>query len=143
MKYPNALWLSLLLVSAGFAGTMQSPESLFDQKCGACHLKTRPTDMSSLIAPPAIGVMRHVKTAYHNKKSAVAFVVDYVLHPSEKKALCMPQKIRRFGLMPSQKGNVTKEELEAIAAWMYDRFPPEGLGCGKGHGMGMGRDMHF
>ncbi len=48
----------------------------------------------------------------------------------------MPQKIQRFGLMPSQKGNVTKEELEKITEWMYENFPPAGF---KGRGRGMMR----
>ena len=37
-----------------------------------------------------------------------------------------------FGLMPSQKGNVTKEELTTIAGWIYDNFGNQGQG--RGHG---------
>ena len=39
--------------------------------------------------------------------------------------------------MPSQKGNVIEEELEVIANWMFDNFPPKdfkGMSQGKGHG---------
>jgi len=78
---------------------------------------------------------------YPTKEEAVAFMVDYVLAPSRAKALCMPQKIQRFGLMPSQKGNVTKVELEAISGWLYDNFPPAGFKGGQGRGMGMGGGM--
>jgi hypothetical protein len=35
----------------------------------------------------------------------------------------MPQKIARFGLMPSQKGAVSEAEVERIANWLYDNFP--------------------
>jgi hypothetical protein len=47
--------------------------------------------------------------------------------------------------MPSQKGNVTPAELEAIASWLYDNYPPKGFrgrgmgGGGMGRGMGQGR----
>jgi cytochrome c len=113
--------------------------SLFDAKCSMCHSKTRPTDMKSVIAPAISGVMRHVKMNYLSKDKAVEFMVDYVLNPSKDKAICMPQKIDRFGLMPSQKGNVTKEELESIASWLYDNYPPKGFkgGMHQGHGKGM------
>jgi cytochrome c len=113
-----------------------SAEQLFDAKCGVCHSKTRPTDISKVIAPALMGVMRHVKMSYPNKDQALAFMRDYVMNPSKEKAICMPQKIQRFGLMPSQKGNVTKEELEKITEWMYDNFPPVGF---RGHGRGMMR----
>ena len=111
-------------------------EELFKNKCASCHITTHPTDMSKLIAPPLMGVMRHLKMTYPNKKDAVAFIKDYVVNPTKEKAVCMPMKIKRFGLMPSQKGNVTDEELELIANWMFDNFPPKGF-KGMGHGRGM------
>ena len=119
---------------------------LFDAKCSMCHSKTRPTDMKSVVAPAISGVMRHVKMSYLSKDKAVEFMVDYVLNPSKDKAICMPQKIDRFGLMPSQKGNVTKEELESIASWLYDNYPPKGFrggGMHKGQGKGMGKSQGF
>jgi cytochrome c len=89
-----------------------------------CHIKSMPKDKSKLIAPPLMGVMRHVKMAYPTKKSAVDFIVDYVQNPSKSKAICMPQKLARFGVMPSQKGNITPENLRKVASWMYDNYPP-------------------
>ena len=137
MKRNRTLLATTLLLSVTAAATAQNAETLFDNKCAACHVKTRPSDISSLVAPPIMGVMRHVKMKYPTKDAAVAFMVDYVLAPSKAKAVCMPQKIQRFGLMPSQKGNVTKAELEAITAWLYDNYPPAGFKGGQGHGMGM------
>ena len=137
MIHKKTLLITVALLSTVTAATAQNPETLFDNKCGICHVKTKPADMSSLIAPPLMGVMRHVKMKYPTKEQAVPFMVDYVLQPSKTKAVCMPQKIQRFGLMPSQKGNVTKAELEAITAWMYDNFPLAGFKGGQGRGMGM------
>jgi len=126
----------LLLTTLSLFAFASSPEALFDAKCGMCHIKTRPTDMSKMVAPAIMGVMRHVKMTYPKKDDAVRFMVDYVLNPSKDKAVCMPMKIQKFGLMPSQKGAVTKEELEKISSWLYDNFPPKGF-----KGMGMGRGM--
>ena len=123
------------------ASAMESAEALFTQKCAMCHTTTRPTDRTQMVAPPVMGVLNHVKMRYPHKADAVAFMVDYVLEPSKEKAVCMPQKIARFGLMPSQKGAVSKEELERITSWLYDNYPPKGFrgrGQGKGQGMGQG-----
>ena len=39
-------------------------------------------------------------------------MVDYIENPTKEKAICMDERIEKFGLMPSQKGMVTKEELQ-------------------------------
>jgi cytochrome c len=114
----------------------EDTEKLFDAKCAACHTKIRPADPSAVNAPALSGVMRHIKMRYSDKASAVKFMVDYVLSPSKEKAICKAQKIERFGLMPSQKGIVTKEELTKISEWMYDNYPPANF---RGGGQGMGR----
>jgi len=139
----------LLAVSAvATLSVANDAEQLFDAKCSMCHSKTRPTDMNAVVAPAIMGVMRHVKMSYPSKDKAVEFIVDYVLNPSKDKAICMPQKIERFGLMPSQKGNVTKKELRTIASWLFDNYPPKGfrggmMGRGQGRGMGMKNSQGF
>ena len=133
MKKQNfllTLGTTLLLTGTLYA---QDGAALFDAKCAACHQTSRPSDMSTLVAPPVMGVMRHVKMKYTTKEEAVAFIADYALDPQVSKAVCMPQKIKRFGLMPSQKDKVSKDELQTIASWMYDNFPSKGFqGMGKG-----------
>ncbi len=119
----------------------QTGETLFEAKCAMCHSTTRPSDISTVIAPALMGVMRHVKMKYTSKEEAVNFVVEYALNPQKSKAVCTSDKIKRFGLMPSQKGNVSKEELQTIASWMDDNFPPKGFnGHGKGQGNGYGKN---
>jgi cytochrome c len=102
-------------------------KELFLQKCNMCHKTSRPSDMSKLIAPPIMGVMRHVKMNYPTKEEAIAFITDYVLNPQRDKAVCMTDKIKKFGLMPSQKGLVTKEQIRKIASYLYDNYPPKGF----------------
>jgi hypothetical protein len=115
---------------------------LFQEKCTSCHTIGKPQDMSKVTAPPIMGVLHHVKQKYADKTKAIEFMKDYVLNPSRDKAVCMPQKIKKFGLMPSQKGSVTPEELDTILPWLYDNFPPKGFkGMGMGKGM-MGHGKH-
>jgi len=140
MKLKNRLLtVGIMVALSSFANAAESAEVLFDAKCAACHSKTRPSDMSNVVAPALMGVMRHVKMTYPNKEVAVKFMVDYILEPTKEKAICMPKKIERFGLMPSQKGNVTEAELTKITSWMFDNFPPadfRGMGHGNRKGQG-------
>ena len=118
--------LSTFVLILGITGALQASEEgkeLFMQKCSACHKTQRPADISTLVAPPISGVAMHVKMKYPQKDQAVAFIKEYVLHPGRAKAQCMPQTIQRFGLMPSQQGNVTSEELEKIARYIVENYP--------------------
>ncbi len=132
-----------ILVAIGVLGLVSSlfaseAEKIFDAKCSMCHIKTFPKDSSKLVAPPIMGVMRHVKMTYPKKEYAVKFIVDYVQNPTKEKAICKPQKIARFGLMPSQKGNISEQELEEVAKWLFDNFPPANF---RGFGMQNHRGM--
>jgi len=127
------------LTTASFAA--DNAETIFDNKCAMCHMKTIPTDMSSLVAPALMGVVRHVKMAYPKKEDAVKFMVDYVQYPSKKKSVCMAQKISRFGVMPSQKENITPQELTEVTGWMFDNFPPANFRGGGMMQKGMGRNL--
>ena len=143
MKFKiTLLTLGTIVAFSSSVQAAETAEGLYDAKCAACHTKTRPTDMSKVLAPALMGVMRHIKMEYPDKDEAVKFMVDYVLEPSKEKAICMPKKIERFGLMPSQKGNVTEAELTKITGWMFDNFPPadfRGMGQGNRQGKGQGR----
>ncbi|NPA83487.1 MAG: cytochrome c [Epsilonproteobacteria bacterium] len=97
---------------------------LFQQNCAVCHTTSRPKDPAKLVAPPIMGVMWHVKQRYPTKEEAIRFIVDYVQNPSHTKALC--PSVRRFGLMPPIR-HLSQEELEAIASYIFDTYPPRGF----------------
>jgi len=118
---------TLIALLTSLAYSDEAAKELFKTKCASCHQTTRPDDISTLVAPPIMGVMKHVKMEYSNRDEAVAFMVDYVINPTREKAVCIPRSIKRFGLMPSQKGNVTKEELRKIVSYLYDNFPKRGF----------------
>jgi len=141
MKTKIILLIGAALLFTPMTYAQTSGEALFDAKCASCHIKMRPSDISTLMAPPAMGVMRHVKMKYGTKEEAIKFITEYTLDPQESKAVCMSDKIKRFGLMPSQKGNVSTEELAVIAGWMYENFGNQGQGnpkCKNGNCRGQG-----
>jgi len=115
-----------------------SGEQLLTANCISCHATQHASDESTMLAPPIMGVIRHVKEKHPNKEDAVAFMVDYIQNPSADKAACEPKSIERFGVMPSLKGAVSPEDLEKIANYAYDTYP-NGNGKGRGKGKGQGK----
>jgi len=126
-----------------------SGKQLLAANCISCHATQHAADESTMLAPPIMGVIRHVKEKYPDKEDAVAFIVDYIQNPSADKAVCESKAIERFGLMPSLKGAVSLEELEKIVNYAYDTYPNRngkcrgrGKGRGKGQKGGQGYGMH-
>ena len=109
-------------------------EELIEQKCAKCHnLDMPPKSYKNEIAPSMMAVTFHLKdfiksndpSAHEGK--VVAFVKDYVIEPSRGKSFCDKESLDSYGLMPSQKGNVTPEELDAIAHHMYANYDNQQL----------------
>jgi len=109
-------------------------KELIQTKCASCHnLDIPPTLSDDESAPPMMAVAFHISSLIEvNNESqrvpkSVAFVVDYVLKPSREKSFCDKKSLEQYGLMPSQKKNVTKEELDAIARYMFKHYTQENL----------------
>ena len=107
-------------------------KELFIEKCTKCHSTEFPkskADRKKMKAPPIMGVMFHVndgikaENEVEKKQKVIDFIVDYAHNPSKDKSFCEAHAIERFGVMPSQKGNVTKEELKLIATYLYNAYP--------------------
>ncbi len=122
----RSLLLSLffLLPFSCAASAEENGALLFEQKCSTCHTLYRPHAdlMHTMVAPPITGVMKHVKDVKATKAEAASFIVDYLFDPSYSKAICQSQAIERFGLMPSQRGMLSREEAITIAEYLYDNF---------------------
>jgi cytochrome c len=107
---------------------------LLTQKCGSCHnLDLPPKSFENEKAPPMMAVSFHIvnfmEATDENQRvyKAIEFVKDYVLNPDASKAFCDKKSLESYGVMPSQKGNVTEEELQAIATYMFKHFTAENL----------------
>lgn len=125
-KNISILWaLSITLIGCtAILNGSDKGEMLFKSKCSHCHLETRPSfdKMDTMVAPPMMGVLFHVLEAKPTKPEAVAFIQDYILNPERSKSLCQAHSIKRFGLMPSQKGNLTAHESLIVSEYVYERF---------------------
>ena len=93
-------------------------EQIFINKCAMCHTANKAPDRSKMVAPPIKNVMFHMREAFGNRKDIENHIVDFTLNPTKEKAIC--KSVKRFGLMPSQEGKITKDELRLVADWMIN-----------------------
>ena len=135
------LKIYLILVAIFFGGCFDNKPAkhydgskLLTQKCSSCHNLDMPPKLSDTEkAPPIMAVAFHVysfvKPSNESERGLQSkeFVVDYVLSPSASKSFCDKDSLKRYGVMPSQKGKVTKDELKAIAEYMFEHFTPQNL----------------
>ncbi|MFT7824052.1 MAG: hypothetical protein ABXS92_04750 [Sulfurimonas sp.] len=95
--------------------------ALLEKKCGMCHnLKMPPETYEDEKAPPMMAVVFHLKDFMEIKnnedkaKKFIPFIQDYTLEPSREKSYCDEESLNSYGLMPSQKGNVTDVNFTPI-----------------------------
>ena len=104
-------------------------EELIVQKCAKCHnLDMPPKSYENEIAPSMMAVTFHLKdfiksaNPSEHEGKIVSFIKDYVIEPTREKSFCDKESLDSYGLMPSQKGNVTVNEVDAIAHHMYATY---------------------
>jgi len=125
-----------IAVSLAVAENKIDGEKVFDQKCASCHIKMiTKTELKKIFktvkAPPMIEVSRQLKKNIKivddiddeiHRAVTIAFVRDYVIYPDLDKSMCEAMALEKFKLMPSQKGKLSEEELNAVSAWVYDYY---------------------
>ncbi len=133
---PLSAFLALLLLvgceQKQDPATRYDAKALLKQKCSQCHnLDMPPQTSPDEKAPPMMAVTFHVRdfmkvaNPAEKRRKFIDFVTDYALNPSAKKSYCDKKSLESYGVMPSQKGNITPEELQAVAGYMYDHYDPE------------------
>ncbi|ADN09933.1 c-type cytochrome [Sulfurimonas autotrophica] len=109
-------------------------KKLLEEKCSACHnLDLPPKTFTDEKAPPMMAVAFHIKdfikagSESDKIPKAIDFVKDYVVNPNASKSFCDKKSLESYGVMPSQKANVTQNELEAIAEYMFEHYTLKNL----------------
>ena len=123
MKISKTLLLATALLSV--ANATPSGEELTKTKCATCHMLEvpAPSMIPTLKAPPLHSVLFHLKADIEDDKEQKTFIMDYAINPKASKSVCESNKVQNFGVMPSQKGKVTQEELGLIADYAIANFP--------------------
>jgi len=109
-------------------------QKLIKERCSSCHnLDMPPTISDDELAPPMMAVAFHVssfvKPSDESQRTlkAIEFVRDYVYAPALEKSFCDKESLKRYGLMPSQKKNVTEGELKSISTYMFEHYTQKNL----------------
>ncbi|MCD4668481.1 MAG: c-type cytochrome [Sulfurimonas sp.] len=137
MLIKTILILTLILFSA-CEDKKQTPQldgkKLLEQKCASCHnLEMPPVISDDELAPPMMAIGFHMPDFMEPKDEsqrvpmAIEFIVDFIRNPLLENSKCDKESIQRYGLMPSQKDKVTKDEAKAIAQYMFRHYTQENL----------------
>ncbi len=136
MMFKSSLLILTLFLSACNSKPKQelNAEKLIHDKCASCHnLDLPPKNYDNEIAPPMMAVSFHIVSFMQTPDEsmripkAIEFVKDYVIKPSADKSFCDKKSLQDYGVMPSQKGKVTEDELDAIAKYMFFNFTKKRL----------------
>jgi len=132
--------LGLILLMAGVslvaAEQKVDGEKIFEKVCASCHIKMITKEETKKIfktvkAPPMVEVSNQLKNNIKivddiddeiHRAVVIAFIKDYVIYPHLDKSMCEAMALEKFDLMPSLKGKMSEEELNTVAAWVYDFY---------------------
>lgn len=115
------LIMLIVLSFTAFSHASMDGKKLLEEKCSSCHMLTSSTmaKNAKITAPPMWGILRTLEDNFETKEARVNFLIDYSMNPSEKKMVFAKAAKKRFGLMPSMKGELSGDELRAIAEYLY------------------------
>jgi len=128
------LSITLLFIGCSDSKPKQkfNAQNLLLEKCSSCHnLDMPPKTSFDEKAPPMMAVTFHIRdfmevnNPSEKKQKFIDFVTDYALNPTAEKSFCDKKSLEDYGVMPSQKGKVSKEELQAIAGYIFDYYDPQ------------------
>jgi thioredoxin-related protein len=137
----RGLWIGLILPWVIFA---MDGERVYEQKCASCHQRYIPADVLMKNFMEQNNRLLHLKAptinqlAYRLKQrigdptgdkeiqlmEVTSFIHDYILEPDRSKSICVPEVLAHFETMPSLKGKIHDEEIEAVSEWIYFYMPP-------------------
>jgi cytochrome c len=104
---------------------VEKTKSLIQKNCATCHTLEMPppNTISSLPAPPMNAIVFHLKRELKSYEKQKEFIVNYSLNPKAELSVCDMTKVKRYGVMPSLKGTVSKKDLILISTHLLENFP--------------------
>jgi len=129
----NKLLLATLLLGSTLLAT--DGYEVYKKNCMSCHVEMMKKsevlkNMSKMKAPPMVEVSARLKENIKTTDEEddvdrylfILFVKDYIINPNLDNSMCHAGALDKFGTMPSLKGKITKEQTQAVAEWLYDRY---------------------
>ncbi len=133
--------MKILTLSILFCiGLFASGKSIYKTKCSSCHVGYIPmgklkenfveyNNTKLHLKAPAINQLSfRLKQKIGDPKGdedfhmmeVVSFIQSYLYAPDKSKSVCMKEVLDAFDTMPSMKGKITEEEIEAVGEYIYN-----------------------
>ena len=129
----------LLIISSTEIACADRGEDVYNKVCSECHQLYIPIDKLSknfgaenkilkLKAPTISQISQRMKQKIGDPRSdediqkmeVSAFIADYIIYPDKHKSVLHPNIGKHFETMPSLKGKLSTEDIEAISSFVYD-----------------------
>ena len=141
MKINTILIPALLLGVLGLQPlSADRGEEVYQRVCSKCHELYIPEEkliqnfmesnntLLKLKAPPLSMISSRMKAKIGDpdaeedihRMEVSAFIADYIIYPDKQKSVLHPKVGKSFGTMPSLKGKLSTEDIEAISNFVYD-----------------------
>jgi len=141
MKYNSKNVILTILLGALSIGLLYADrgEDVYTKVCSKCHQLYIPIDKLSenfeadnkilkLNAPTISQISYRMKQKIGDPRSdediqrmeVSAFIADYIIYPDKQKSVLHPNVGKHFETMPSLKGKLSTEDIEAISSFVYD-----------------------
>ena len=132
--------MRLFILIAFFSMLLQADgETIYKNKCASCHkafipmgqLKENFVEYNNtklqLKGPTLNQLSFRLKQNIGDPKGdeeihimeVVAFIQDYLINPDKQKSVCMDEVLDAFDTMPSLKGQISEDESEEVAEYIY------------------------
>jgi len=115
-------------------------QEVYEKKCASCHkLYIAPTKLIEnfmeqnntilhLTAPTINQIVFRLKSRIGDPKGDKdmhkmeidSFLADYLMNPDKSKSVCLPKVLRHFKTMPSMKGKISVDEIDAVSDFLYE-----------------------
>ena len=142
MKKNNKSIIIKFLLGVLSIGTLYADrgEDVYNKICSKCHQLYIPSDklaknffednnsLLKLKAPTMSQISNSMKQKIGDPQSdediqrmeVSAFIADYIIYPDKQKSVLHPNVGKYFETMPSLKGKLNTEDIEAISNFVYD-----------------------
>lgn len=115
-------------------------EKVYQKKCASCHetfiaveklmenFMEKNNTLLHLKAPTLNQLSFRLKQQIGDPKGdedmhrmeVGAFISDYLMYPDKQKSVCLTDVIKHFKAMPSMKGQLSEDEIEAVSVFLYE-----------------------
>jgi len=140
MKMNNLIKINLVFGLFLVAVFASEGEVVYQKKCASCHTAFVPLEtlmenfmeknntLLKLKAPTLNQLSFRLKQQIGDPKGdedihrmeVGAFISDYLNKPDKQKSICLADVIKHFETMPSMKGQLSDDEIEAVSEFFYD-----------------------